>query len=51
MNNEHDSKESEVSQKEVADDKPETVSGDGEFKVTVRKLEMPVKPRGVLADG
>ncbi len=23
----------------------------GEFKVTVRKLEMPVRPRGVLADG
>jgi len=22
-----------------------------EFKVTVRKLEMPVRPRGVLADG
>jgi hypothetical protein len=24
---------------------------DGEFKLTVRKLEMPVRPRGVLADG
>ncbi len=23
---------------------------DGEFKVTVRKLEMPVRPRGVLAE-
>ena len=22
-----------------------------EFKLTVRKLEMPVRPRGVLADG
>jgi hypothetical protein len=25
-------------------------SGDGEFKLTVRKLEMPVRPRGVLAE-
>ena len=25
-------------------------SSDGEFKLTVRKLEMPVRPRGVLAD-
>ena len=24
---------------------------DGEFKLSVRKLEMPVRPRGVLADG
>jgi hypothetical protein len=24
---------------------------DGEFKLTVRKLELPVRPRGVLADG
>jgi hypothetical protein len=23
---------------------------DGEFKVTVRKLEVPVRPRGVLAE-
>ena len=23
---------------------------EGEFKVTVRKLEVPVRPRGVLAD-
>jgi hypothetical protein len=25
-------------------------SGEGEFKLTVRKLEMPVRPRGVLAE-
>jgi hypothetical protein len=25
-------------------------AGDGEFKVTVRKLDMPVRPRGVLAE-
>ena len=23
---------------------------DGEFKITVKKLEMPVRPRGVLAE-
>ena len=26
------------------------VDGDNEFKLTVRKLEMPVRPRGVLAE-
>jgi hypothetical protein len=26
------------------------VSNEGEFKITVRKLEMPVRPRGVLAE-
>jgi hypothetical protein len=26
------------------------VSDKGEFKITVRKLEMPVRPRGVLAE-
>jgi hypothetical protein len=25
-------------------------AGEGEFKLTVRKLEMPVRPRGVLAE-
>lgn len=29
----------------------ESQADDGEFKLTVRKLEMPVRPRGVLADG
>jgi hypothetical protein len=28
----------------------ENTSSDGEFKVTIRKLEMPVRPRGVLAE-
>jgi hypothetical protein len=27
------------------------VPAESEFKVTVRKLELPVRPRGVLADG
>ncbi len=28
----------------------EQSTDDGEFKVTVRKLELPVQPRGVLAE-
>ena len=32
---------------ESSKDRPD----EGEFKVTVRKLEVPVRPRGVLADG
>jgi hypothetical protein len=31
-------------------DNAKDASGDGEFKITVRKLEMPVRPRGVLAE-
>lgn len=50
MNNEQQKNESEVAQKEIGEETQENV-GDGEFKVVVRKLEMPVKPRGVLADG
>jgi len=51
MNHEQEVNESEVPQKQSIDEKQESPSGDGEFKVVVRKLEMPVKPRGVLADG
>jgi hypothetical protein len=51
MNNEHEITDVDATSKEVTDDKQENVSGDGEFKVVVRKLEMPVRPRGVLADG
>jgi len=29
---------------------PNEDSHDGEFRLTVRKLELPVRPRGVLAD-
>jgi hypothetical protein len=29
---------------------PQDGASDGEFKITVRKLEMPVRPRGVLAE-
>ena len=38
-----ESRDPEESSKDTAED--------GEFKVTVRKLEVPVRPRGVLADG
>jgi hypothetical protein len=36
--------------KETGDVKEEGGEGDNEFKLTVRKLEMPVRPRGVLAE-
>jgi hypothetical protein len=29
---------------------PDKVLEEGEFKVTIKKLEMPVRPRGVLAE-
>ena len=47
-----DTKTEELEQtKAQAPEKPqEDSSTDGEFKVTVRKLEVPVRPRGVLAE-
>jgi hypothetical protein len=33
-------------QTETTEERPD----EGEFKITVRKLEMPVRPRGVLAE-
>ena len=47
MNNEHELNKVE-NDKEKTETPEET--GDGEFKLTVRKLEMPVRPRGVLAE-
>jgi hypothetical protein len=29
---------------------PNAHADDGEFKITIRKLELPVRPRGVLAE-
>ncbi len=49
MNHEQETQESEKTVNEPATPQ-ETVSGEGEFKLTVRKLEMPVRPRGVLAE-
>jgi hypothetical protein len=39
----------ETTDNETTNQKP-TEPSVGEFKVTVRKLEMPVRPRGVLAE-
>ena len=50
MNNEHDTQETDKTTNEQTEKAQENGSGDGEFKVTVRKLEMPVRPRGVLAE-
>jgi len=52
MTEKHESEKKEVS--EVEQKAPEASAAqavvEGEFKVTVRKLEMPVRPRGVLAE-
>jgi hypothetical protein len=53
MNNEHKPNESDTAEKEANETPKEstaTATEGGEFKVTVRKLEMPVRPRGVLAE-
>jgi hypothetical protein len=49
MNNEQETQESDTHD-EPATSQQEKSSSDGEFKLTVRKLEMPVRPRGVLAE-
>jgi hypothetical protein len=49
MNNEQEKPESETPNEPATTEKENTAS-DGEFKLTVRKLEMPVRPRGVLAE-
>jgi hypothetical protein len=35
---------------ETDEQHPTPGAEEGEFKITVRKLEMPVRPRGVLAE-
>ena len=50
MNNEPDTQETDTTTDQQTEKSKDTTSGDGEFKVTVRKLEMPVRPRGVLAE-
>jgi hypothetical protein len=48
MNEVEKDKETQViSQEETS---PDTAAADETFQVTVRKLEMPVRPRGVLAE-
>jgi hypothetical protein len=44
-----------VESSERIEGEPEAVpqsahADDGEFKITIRKLELPVRPRGVLAE-
>jgi acyl carrier protein len=43
-------KEAEDASKSPAEDSKDNGSGEGEFKLTVRKLKVPVRPRGVLAE-
>ncbi len=43
-------KQAEETSKAPAEDSKDNASGEGEFKLTVRKLKVPVRPRGVLAD-
>ena len=50
MNNENKTSQVDQSVDETSHDEQEGTAGDGEFKITVRKLEMPVRPRGVLAE-
>jgi dihydroneopterin aldolase len=50
MNNENQNSPIEKAADEVTDSQQESPPAEGEFKVTVRKLEMPVRPRGVLAE-
>jgi hypothetical protein len=47
VNNEQENNEQEKTNEPAQQDGAST---DGEFKLTVRKLEMPVRPRGVLAE-
>ncbi len=51
MNEEEKLKKADDEGEEQAEEKTEAVANEGEFKLTVRKLEVPVRPRGVLADG
>jgi hypothetical protein len=48
MNDEHE-EATENPAKELTDNEGQETDG-GEFKITVRKLELPVRPRGVLAE-
>ena len=50
MKNEQEIKKAEKASKQSDKTKAEETAGEGEFKLTVRKLELPVRPRGVLAE-
>jgi hypothetical protein len=50
MKNEKEINEIEKSIPQPDESSTDGTSGEGEFKLTVKKLEMPVRPRGVLAE-
>jgi hypothetical protein len=50
MNQEQQKQEAEKPIDEGTATQGDNAPADGEFKLTVRKLEMPVRPRGVLAE-
>jgi len=50
MDHDVESKEVEPQSETPAEQKKESGEQPGEFKLTVRKLEMPVRIRGVLAE-
>jgi len=50
MHKEEEVKESENLTNVDAEKAQDEASNQAEFKLTVRKLEMPVRPRGVLAE-
>lgn len=50
MKNEDTPKDVEERREQPVQDSTEASADEAEFKVTVRKLEVPVRPRGVLAE-
>ena len=50
MTNEDTLKDAEEPRKQPLEESTDASQEDVEFKVTVRKLEVPVRPRGVLAE-
>jgi hypothetical protein len=50
METKNEIKETDTHAQHPVENPKENPEQDGEFKVTVRKLEMPVRPRGVLAE-
>jgi len=50
VKNDSELNETDKTTQESTDGREESAAAEPEFKVTVRKLEMPVRPRGVLAE-
>ena len=47
---EHEESKIVVEEEQGATDSPDDERAEKDFEITVRKLELPVKPRGVLAE-